>query len=148
MIRSLSADPTCETLDLDHSKLVETSRDQLLFVTSFELKSNQGPFGADDACKADYGLPKGRGRQMTDLNLHSHRTLARLQSGHHRLARCVLQEPDQPGRGKDRRHTIAGKVDRVLRFNNESLLARRANLWIREHGLRLHPLLAVAPRVP
>ena len=95
-----------------HVQAVRATGDPFVLVIRFELEGDLTSVGEQNAGPAYYRLPYRRRRQVADLDLHSHGTLARLQQGQDRRAGGVLQEPDQPRRGKHGRHAPFGKINR------------------------------------
>jgi hypothetical protein len=106
---------------------VEASADDLVFVAGFELKRDHRTIGLDDTRDALDRPAQGSRGQVADLDVRADGALPGVEQWQDRFPRGVLQEPNQPGRAENRRHVVVCEINRMLRFDHELLLTRRAD---------------------
>jgi len=116
-----------ETFDPYDGALVETAGDEFVLVPSLDLKSHRTILGVDHSSSASDALALKRGRQVPQFDFRTNRSLIRFEKRNQGLARRAFQQTDQPGGAQDWRHSIAGKINDVLRFDDELQLANGAN---------------------
>ncbi len=80
-----------ETIAFDNAALMKSASDYLMFVTSFNLKSDDWPLTLNNAGSTRDQVPQGSRSQVLDINMRADRCLIRFKHRRHDLAQLVQE---------------------------------------------------------